>query len=50
MSILFFLLPIALAMGIGALGAFLWSAYNGQYEDLDTPAVRMLLEEEERKK
>lgn len=50
MNILFLLLPIALLMGIGALGAFVWSAHDGQYEDLDTPQVRILLDEEERKK
>lgn len=40
------LLPIALLLGIGALVAFLWSVRNGQYEDLDGAAQRILLDDE----
>ncbi len=46
MSALFFLVPIALAMGIVALLAFLWSMRSGQYEDLDGAAERVLLDVE----
>jgi cbb3-type cytochrome oxidase maturation protein len=37
------LLPIALAMGFAGLLAFLWSMRNGQLEDLDGAAARVLL-------
>jgi cbb3-type cytochrome oxidase maturation protein len=37
-----FLLPIALLLGLGGLAAFLWSVKNGQYDDLDGAAERIL--------
>lgn len=40
------LLPIALLLGLGALVAFLWSVRNGQYEDLDGAARRILLDDD----
>jgi cbb3-type cytochrome oxidase maturation protein len=46
---LFFLVPIALVMGIVALLAFLWSMRSGQYEDLDGAAERVLLDVEDDK-
>lgn len=45
MNIIYFLLPIALALGGGFALAFIYSALRGQYDDLETPARRMLLEE-----
>ncbi|MHA6688411.1 cbb3-type cytochrome oxidase assembly protein CcoS [Mesorhizobium sp. A556] len=46
MSSLIFLVPLALALGAGALAAFLWSLKSGQYEDLDGAAERILLDDE----
>lgn len=43
MSVLIWLVPIALAMGAAALVAFLWSLRSGQYEDLIGAAERVLL-------
>ena len=43
MSYLAWLVPIALAMGLAGLAAFLWSMRSGQYEDLDGAAERVLL-------
>ncbi len=40
------LLPIALVMGLVGLVAFLWSMRDGQYEDLDGAAERVLLDED----
>lgn len=42
MSGLFYLIPIALIMGFGALVAFLWALKSGQYEDLQGAAERIL--------
>ncbi|MDD2868314.1 cbb3-type cytochrome oxidase assembly protein CcoS [Neomegalonema sp.] len=39
------LLPIALAMGIVGLAAFLWSMRDGQYDDMDGAAERILLDD-----
>lgn len=43
MSIVFLLLPVALLLGIGFLLAFIWGASRGQFDDLETPAHRILL-------
>lgn len=49
MNILIFLVPLALGLGALGLGAFLWSIRNGQYQDLDGAAERILDEEGEDK-
>lgn len=43
MNYLAWLVPIALGMGVAGLAAFLWSMRNGQYDDLDGAAERVLL-------
>ena len=43
MNYLAWLVPIALGMGAAGLAAFLWSMRNGQYDDLDGAAERVLL-------
>lgn len=45
MSVLFIAVPIALALALGSLVACVWCIRIGQYEDLDTPAVRMLFDD-----
>ena len=45
MSVLIFLIPIALATAIIGLVAFLWSLKSKQYEDLDGAASRILFED-----
>ena len=42
MSVIFLVLPLALLIVGGAVLAFVWSAKSGQYDDLETPAVRVL--------
>ncbi len=42
MSVIYIVLPIALVIVAGAVMAFVWAAKRGQYDDLDTPALRML--------
>ena len=41
-SVLFIVLPLALVVVGVAVFAFVWSARSGQMDDLETPAVRML--------
>ncbi len=48
MNIVYFMVPFALLMGLFFLGAFVWMVKSGQYEDLETPAVRILMENEEK--
>jgi cbb3-type cytochrome oxidase maturation protein len=38
--------PIALALAGLAVGAFLWAARDGQFDDVDTPPERVLFEDE----
>lgn len=41
-----YLIPIALALGGVGLGAFMWALTNGQYDDLDGAAERILIEDD----
>jgi cbb3-type cytochrome oxidase maturation protein len=43
---IFVLLPLALLIAAIAVGFFIWAARTGQFDDLDTPAVRMLFDDE----
>lgn len=49
MSIVYLLAPLALLMGGGFLAAFCWSVSQGQCDDLETPATRILDERKSRK-
>jgi cbb3-type cytochrome oxidase maturation protein len=43
------MIPMALLLGGGFVAAFIWATNNGQFDDLDTPAYRILKNENERK-
>ncbi len=46
MSSLIYLIPVALVLGGIGLAAFLWALRNGQYDDLDGAAMRILLDDD----
>ena len=46
MSVLVYLMPAALFLGLLGLAGFLWALKSGQFEDLDGAAHRILIEEE----
>ncbi len=46
MNIIYFLLPIALLLGGGFAVAFVIASWRGQFDDLSTPAYRMLLDDD----
>ena len=46
MTVLFVLIPLALLTGAAAVLAFVWATRSGQLDDLDTPAVRILNDDE----
>lgn len=46
MNVLVYLVPLALALGLTGLCAFLWSLRDGQYDDLDGSALRILSDED----
>ncbi len=47
METIFVLLPLALLIAAIAVGLFVWAATTGQFDDLETPAVRVLFDDEE---
>lgn len=47
MSVIFILLPVAAILAAAAVAAFIWAVRRGQLDDLDTPAVRILHDEDD---
>ncbi|MBU0500595.1 MAG: cbb3-type cytochrome oxidase assembly protein CcoS [Gammaproteobacteria bacterium] len=47
MSSLYFLIPLALIMLAGAIWAFVWSVRSGQFEDMEGPAHRILMDDDD---
>jgi len=47
MSVLVYLIPAALFLGLCGLAAFLWSLKSGQYDDLEGAAYRVLFDDED---
>jgi len=45
MTVLFVVLPLAVVLSGLASLAFVWATRHGQFDDLDTPAVRLLCDE-----
>jgi len=48
MSILYVLIPLALLLLGGAVWAFFWAVGNGQFDDLDTPAIRIIMDDDDK--
>lgn len=46
MNILLALIPISLVLLLVAVGAFVWAVRRGQYDDLDTPPLDILLDDD----
>lgn len=47
MSVIYVLVPVASVLAAAAVWAFIRAVRSGQFDDLDTPAVRMLHDDEE---
>ena len=45
MSVIFILIPLSIVIAAGFLFAFVWAVKSGQYEDVCTPSMRVLIEE-----
>lgn len=45
MSVIYVVLPLALLIAAGMVWAFVRSVRKGQFDDLETPAMRMLFED-----
>lgn len=46
MGIIFFLIGCSILVAVVFLGAFFWANKTGQHDDLYTPSVRILFEDE----
>ncbi len=46
MNIVYFLAPLALLLGLGFAASFIVAVMKGQYDDVETPAHKMLLDDE----
>jgi cbb3-type cytochrome oxidase maturation protein len=46
MNILYLLIPLGLILVVIMVAAFFWAARGGQFDDLQTPAVRILLDDD----
>ena len=47
MDILYLLIPLAVIIMIVAVAAFMWAVRSGQYEDLEGPAHRILMDDDD---
>lgn len=47
MSVLLYMIPLALVLGLIGLAGFIWSLRSGQYEDMEGAAYRILLDKED---
>lgn len=45
MEVMVILVPLALLLGLAFIGSFVWMTMMGQYDDLETPRLRMLLDD-----
>jgi len=46
MEVLIYLVPLALALGLLGLVAFLWALNSGQFDDLDGAAWRAIMDDD----
>jgi cbb3-type cytochrome oxidase maturation protein len=46
MTVLLYLIPLALCLGLVGLLAFLWALRSGQFDDLDGAAERILFDDD----
>ena len=44
MNVLYILIPLALLLLAGAVWVFFWAVGSGQFDDLDTPAMRVVMD------
>jgi cbb3-type cytochrome oxidase maturation protein len=46
MNIIYFLIPLGLVLLVAAVAAFFWAVRSGQFDDLETPAWRILMDDD----
>ena len=50
MNILYLLLPAALMLAALGVAGFVWSVRSGQFDDVETPGMRVLFDDEDPKR
>ncbi len=45
MSVIFFLIILGVVVAGGFLAGFIWAVKSGQYDDTESPAMRMLFDD-----
>lgn len=46
MNIIYFLIPLGLMLLLAAIAAFFWAVRSGQFDDLESPAWRVVLDDD----
>lgn len=46
MNIIFVLIPLGLGLLLAAVAAFFWAVKSGQFDDLESPAWRIILDDD----
>lgn len=46
MTIIYYLIPLGVVLLACAVGAFFWAVRSGQFDDMETPAWRILLDDD----
>jgi cbb3-type cytochrome oxidase maturation protein len=49
MKIVILLIPLAILLVGGAIAAFIWAVRRNQFDDLDSPAWRVIFDDRERR-
>lgn len=47
MNVLYLLVPLALLLAAAGTAAFFWAVRSGQFDDVETPALRVLFDEDD---
>lgn len=47
MEVIYYLVPVALVILVIAVGIFFWAVKSGQYDDMEGPAHRILMDDDE---
>jgi cbb3-type cytochrome oxidase maturation protein len=46
-TILYLLIPVSLLFVVAGIGVFIWAVKSGQYEDMEGPAHRILMDDDD---
>ncbi|NCF09253.1 MAG: cbb3-type cytochrome oxidase assembly protein CcoS [Gammaproteobacteria bacterium] len=47
MEVIYFLIPLMILLGLVMVGILFWAARSGQYDDLEGPANRILMDDDD---